>query len=331
MSRLFLEETEQLTLSPLAALSARSRGRAREEAPCSIRTAFMRDRDRILHCNSFRRLRDKTQVFLSPQGDHYRTRLTHTLEVAQIARTIARGLRLNEDLTEAIALGHDLGHTPFGHAGERALRAVCPHGFAHHIQSVRVVDHLEKGGQGLNLTWEVKNGIACHSDGAVYATTLEGKAVRLADKVAYINHDIEDAVRAGVLSENDLPYDCRYVLGRTKSERIATVLQSVLECSDRDITMAPHVQEAHDRLKAFMFEAVYTNPEAKSEEGTAMEMLKTLYDYYLHHPDAMPALYQEGMERYGKEQSVCDYVAGMTDQYAVDRFEGLFIPRFWTR
>lgn len=323
------ERWEEQFLSPYAALSRNTRG-CRDPRPADdIRTAYQRDRDRILHCNSFRRLKHKTQVFLSPQGDHYRTRLTHTLEVSQIARTIARALRLNEDLTEAIALGHDLGHTPFGHAGERALNEIRERGFQHNYQSVRVVDHVEQEGRGLNLTWEVKNGIACHSDRAPQAVTLEGQIVRISDKVAYINHDIEDAVRAGVLREDQLPYDCLYRLGRTKSARITTIIRSIIEHSTDRIQMADDVYQAHLRLHEYMFEAVYTNPVAKGEEGKAEAMVKALYEYFLRSPDKLPADYAPIAERFGVEQAVCDYVAGMTDHYAVELYQELFIPKFW--
>lgn len=330
MIRLEMEQLERDILSPYAAKSAESRGRIKAEQPCDVRTDFQRDRDRIVHCNAFRRLKHKTQVFLSPQGDHYRTRLTHTLEVSQIARTVARALRLNEDLTEAIALGHDLGHTPFGHAGERALDRLCG-GFQHCLQSVRVVDHIEKGGVGLNLTYEVKNGIACHSDGVREAQTLEGQIVRIADKIAYINHDIEDAVRAGVLREADLPYDCVYVLGRTKSARISTIIHSLIACSGERIRMAPEVYDAHLRLKAFMFDAVYHNPAAKDEEKKAQEIVAALYHYYLKNPDKLPAVYRSVVLRFGEAEAVCDHVAGMTDQYAVELYKELYIPKFWSK
>lgn len=325
------EQTEALecrTLSPYAVLSAESKGRLRPEEKCDIRTDFCRDRDRIIHCNSFRRLKHKTQVFLSPMGDHFRTRLTHTLEVSQIARTIARALRLNEDLTEAIAMGHDLGHTPFGHAGERALNEVCPMGFQHALHSVRVAEVLEKDGKGLNLTYEVKNGIACHSLDAV-AATLEGRVVKLSDKVAYINHDIEDALRAGVLSVEDIPFQCTYVLGRSKSERISTIIHSVITHSGAEIAMAPEVQEAHDQLKAFMFEQVYQNPTAKSEEGKAEEVVKILYRHFAEHPEELPPFYRTIAEREGEHRAACDYIAGMTDSYAVELFERLYVPRSW--
>lgn len=324
------EMLEAQILSPRASLVKHSRGRQRPVPYDDIRTEYQRDRDRILHCNSFRRLKHKTQVFLSPQGDHYRTRLTHTLEVSQLARTIARGLRLNEDLTEAVALGHDLGHTPFGHAGERALNEIRPHGFLHNYQSVRVVDHIENDGKGLNLTYEVKNGIACHSDRIPPAATLEGSVVRIADKVAYINHDIEDAVRAGVLREDQLPYDCLYVLGRTKSARITTVIRSLIEHSDDDIRMAPEVLQAHSRLKQFMFEEVYTNPLAKGEESKAEGIVKTLYEHFCKRPQDLPDVYGQLAERFGAECAVCDYIAGMTDQYAVELYKELYVPRFWS-
>ncbi|MFZ2537296.1 MAG: deoxyguanosinetriphosphate triphosphohydrolase [Oscillospiraceae bacterium] len=331
MIREDIENIEEQTLSKYATLSKNTRGRIAPSEKCEIRTEFQRDRDRILHCNSFRRLKDKTQVFLSPQGDHYRTRLTHTLEVSQIARTITRALRLNEDLAEAIALGHDLGHTPFGHAGERALNEVRPGGFMHNYQSVRVVDHIENYGNGMNLTYEVKNGIACHSDHIQEAATLEGRVVRISDKIAYINHDIEDAIRAKVLREQDLPYDCIYVLGRTKSDRISTIIMSIVENSTDDIRMDSEVLKAHNRLKAFMFEAVYTNPIAKSEELKAMEIVKKLYEYYLKNIDKLPSFYSKTIQRFGQERAVCDYIAGMTDQYAVELFKELYIPKFWSK
>lgn len=320
-------------LSPHAALSEKTRGRRRPEEPCPIRTDYQRDRDRILHCNSFRRLKHKTQVFLAPQGDHYRTRLTHTLEVSQIARTIARALNLNEDLTEAIALGHDLGHTPFGHAGERALNRICPFPFYHHLQSVRVTDVLERDGKGLNLTYEVRNGIVCHSSGGgeAQAVTLEGRIVRLSDKVAYINHDIEDAVRAEVLSEGDLPFEAVYVLGRSKSERLTTIIRSVVENSSDDIKMAPEVEKAHNSLRSFMFEYVYTNPVAKGQESKAEALVEKLYGYYLKNLDKLPEFYRSLMEKFPRERVICDYIAGMTDQYAVNQYEALFIPKFWSK
>lgn len=322
------ETVEATTLGLHATLAMRTKGRDRPEAKDSLRTDFQRDRDRIIHSNSFRRLKHKTQVFLSPQGDHYRTRLTHTLEVSQIARTIARALRLNEDLAEAIALGHDLGHTPFGHAGERALNEICSFGFEHAKHSVRVVSLLEKGGQGLNLTYEVKNGIACHTDGV--ADTLEGQVVKYADKIAYINHDIEDAIRAEVLRPTDLPYDCVYVLGRTKNQRISTVVNSIIENSEDAIVMAPEVEKAHLELRKFMFDSLYTNPIAKGEEGKAQSLVKMLFSYFMENEDKLPEIYKEIESNVGTERAVCDYIAGMSDVYATNLFKSLFIPNAWT-
>ena len=288
------EETQRREaefLSPYACRSAASRGRQRSEEACPIRTPFQRDIDRIVYSKAFRRLKHKTQVFLLPEGDHYRTRMTHTLEVNRIARTIARALALNEDLTEAIALGHDLGHTPFGHAGERVLNELMPGGFAHFRQSVRVVERLEKNGQGLNLTWEVRNGILCHTRGPA-AATLEGQVVRLADHIAYINHDIEDAIRAGVLTEEDIPFDIKYVLGRTKSDRITALVMNIVENSADDITMSPEMQKTYERLISFMFEAVYRNPKAKGEEGKARDLVKYLYIHFTAHVEKMPEEYR---------------------------------------
>lgn len=322
------EEWEKRSLAPGAVCAADSRGRSRPEKECPIRTCFQRDRDRILHCKSFRRLMHKTQVFLSPEGDHYRTRLTHTLEVSQIARTIGRALRLNEDLIEAMALGHDLGHTPFGHAGERALDEVCPTGYRHYLQSVRVVEKLENDGRGLNLTWEVKNGIACHTAGRA-ASTLEGQVLRYADKIAYMNHDIEDAVRAGVLLESDLPWDVTYVLGRGKSERIASLVTSVVENSTGQVSMSPECQKAFDQLRSFMFEAVYTNPVAKREEGKAEEVVKALYAYFVKYPEKLPTEYKAAGEKDGVDRAVCDYISGMSDRYAIGIYSRLFIPKGW--
>lgn len=325
------ERTEQLereTLGSLAQLSCESRGRVRGEEPCPIRTCFQRDRDRILHCNSFKRLKNKTQVFLSPNRDHYRTRLVHTLEVSQIARTAARGLRLNEDLVEAVALGHDLGHTPFGHAGERVLNDICPHKFKHAANSVRVVEYLEKEGRGLNLTFEVKNGIACHTDGT--AATLEGRLVKMCDKIAYVNHDIEDAVRAGIIEQKELPWDCVYVLGRTKSERLTTMITSIIENSKEDISCDPAIYKAHLELRQFMFDYVYNDPVAKAEEGKAEEIVRRMYQYYLQHPRKMPAFYHQTVAgQTDLEQAVCDYIAGMSDNYIVDLYCDLFIPKSW--
>lgn len=301
--------------------------RLRREEPCPYRTAFQRDRDRILHCNAFRRLKRKTQVFLSPVGDHYRTRLTHTLEVSQVARTIARALFLNEDLTEAIALGHDLGHSPFGHAGEAILNEICPHGYRHYEQSLRVVDHIEKNGNGLNLTQAVRNGILCHTD--KISDTLEGNIVRVADRIAYINHDIEDAVRAGILRPADLPEHAIAVLGRTHTERITTLISAVVAHGTESIGMAPEIQAAKDELRSFMFEHVYHNPLAKHEESKAKILLEELYRYFRKHHKLMPELYQRIAGKFDLDRAVCDYISGMSDGYAVDLYSELFIPKSW--
>lgn len=321
-------EIEHQTLSEYACFSDETRGRKREEELCPVRTDFQRDRDRIIHSSSFRRLKHKTQVFLSPEGDYYRTRLTHTLEVAQIARTMARALRLNEDLTEAIALGHDLGHTPFGHAGERALDAIAPFGFKHYIQSVRVADVIEKDGKGLNLTEEVLNGIICHTKGE-QAFTLEGRLVRLADRIAYLNHDIDDAERAGVMTENDIPQAIRDVLGYTKSKRINTLVMSAIENSTDDIVLESTVKGAFDELHDFMFKNVYTNPVCKGEEHKAVDMLQWLYNFYLKNPDRLSPEMIRVAEAEGVDRAVTDYIAGMTDRYAVAVFDDLFVPKSW--
>ncbi|PWM39141.1 MAG: deoxyguanosinetriphosphate triphosphohydrolase [Clostridiales bacterium] len=323
------EREERERLSPYAKCCLDSAGRQRPEEPCPMRTDFQRDRDRILHCKSFRRLMHKTQVFLSPEGDHYRTRLTHTLEVSQIARTIARSLRLNEDLTEAMALGHDLGHTPFGHAGEYALREVCEHGFVHAQQSVRVLERLENDGRGLNLCAEVLDGVRCHSSGQ-RAQTLEGRVVRYADKIAYMNHDIDDAIRAGVLGISDIPWDLQYILGRTKSQRITAMVVSLVENSSDDIRMSEDIQGAFDKLHKFMFEAVYTNPAAKGEEGKAKEVVKSLFSYFVAHPDKLPGEYHGILEEEGAHRAASDYISGMSDRYAVSTFQSLFIPKSWS-
>ncbi len=321
-------ENEHKVLSPNACFSDSSRGRKRPEEDCELRTCFQRDRDRIIHSNSFRRLKHKTQVFLSPQGDYYRTRLTHTLEVAQIARTIAIALSLNETLTEAISLGHDLGHTPFGHAGERALNSVYDGGFRHYEQSLRVADVIEKEGRGLNLTEEVRDGIVRHTSGTE-AFTLEGRIVRLADRIAYINHDIDDAVHARVLKETDIPADIRDILGQNKSQRINKLVLSAVNNSKDDIILGEDCADAFATLHSFMFERVYTNPVCKGEEARAIEMIKWLYEYFLVHPDEMPAEYKIIREKEGVERAACDYIAGMTDRYAVHTFEELFVPRSW--
>ena len=323
---------EQELLSPFASHSTDTRGRDRPEEECDVRTAYQRDRDRILHCKAFRRMKDKTQVFLAPQGDHYRTRLTHTLEVSQIARTIARALRLNEDLVEAIALGHDLGHTPFGHSGEKALEQVHPGGFAHYKQSVRVVEILEKNGNGLNLTWEVRDGMKNHRTSGK-PSTLEGQVVRFSDKIAYIHHDMDDAQRAGIITEDDIPVTMRTFLGYTTRERLNTFVHNIIENSlDKDsISMSPDVYEAMMDLRSLMFRNVYENPVAKKEEERAMKMLTELYEYYTDHPEAMPGEYRELAKCRGvpKEQAVCDYISGMTDQYSMKKFRELYIPKCW--
>ena len=321
-------QRERETLSEFATLCENSKGRQFVEEECPLRTAFQRDRDRILHCASFRRLKDKTQVFLAPDNVHYRTRLTHTLEVSQIARTIARSLNLNEDLTEAIALGHDLGHTPFGHAGERALAAVYEKGFTHFEQSLRVVDKLEHNGEGLNLTYEVRDGILCHTRGKE-ADTLEGRIVKLSDKIAYINHDIDDACRGGVLSEDDIPLDIRLVLGFSKTQRINTLIKSTIENTKDEIKMADEVFDAFNRLHSFMFKYVYTNPVCKSEEGKAESMIKELFRYFSHNPSALPDFYSDIAKREGAERAACDYISGMSDSYSLKIFSILFIPQTW--
>lgn len=321
-------EYEKKNLSEYASLCCETKGRAETEAECPVRTAYQRDRDRIVHSSSFRRLKDKTQVFLSPEGDHYRTRLTHTLEVSQIARTISRALRLNEDLTEAIALGHDLGHTPFGHAGERALRACYNGGFNHYEQSLRTVDVLEKNGMGLNLTYEVRNGILCHTTGPE-ADTLEGRVVKIADRIAYVNHDIDDAVRGGIMSDYDIPYDIRKTLGQTKSDRFDTLVISVIENSADDIRMEENIYSAFSKLHKFMFEKVYTNPVCKGEESKAIELVKTLFKFYSENPDKMPSFYADIACAESPERAACDYIAGMSDRYAKNAYMRLFVPKSW--
>ncbi len=328
-----LEAWEHEYLCEYASFSDQSKGRDREEPMCDVRTIYQRDRDRILHCKSFRRLKQKTQVFLSPEGDHYRTRLTHTLEVSQTARTIARALRLNEELTEAIALGHDLGHTPFGHAGERALNEVCTKGFKHNEQSIRVVERLEKKGKGLNLTIEVRDGILNHKTTG-NPSTLEGKIVQIADKIAYINHDIDDAIRGGILLEEDLPKACTDILGNCTRDRLNTIIHDVIANSEgkNDIICSYEIKQAMTRLRSFLFDTVYTNPVAKGEEGKAKRMLQELFQFYNAHPEMLAEEYvmliQEGEDR---EQIVCDYIAGMTDNYAVLKFQEAFEPSGWKR
>lgn len=326
-----LEQWEEDYLSPYAAKSKNSKGRMREETECDIRPVFQRDRDRIIHCKAFRRLKDKTQVFLTPEGDHYRTRLTHTLEVSQNARTIAKALKLNEELVEAIALGHDLGHTPFGHAGERALNRVCPLGFDHSVQSVRTVDRLEKDGQGLNLTYEVRDGILNHQTSG-RPHTLEGKVVRLSDKIAYIHHDMDDAVRAGILRESDVPAEIRAVLGSTPGERLDCFIHDIVTNSmdQNDIIMSERVDKAMKDIRQFMFDNVYKNPIAKSEEAKAEMLMETLYHHYMKHVDGMPEeflrLLSEGEPR---ERVVCDYIGAMTDRFAIALYSDIFVPKSW--
>lgn len=326
-----MEKMERENLSPYATLSENSKGRDIEEEQCDIRPVFQRDRDRILHCKAFRRLKNKTQVFLTPKGDHYRTRLSHTLEVSQNARTIAKALRLNEDLVEAIALGHDLGHTPFGHAGEYVLNELCEDGFRHNEQSVRTVEKLEKDGTGLNLTWEVRDGILNHQT-KLMPHTLEGKIVRLSDKIAYINHDIDDAIRAQVLTEDDIPMELKKTLGFTTRQRLNTLIHNIIMNSrDRDdIIMSAEIEEAMVELRKFMFEHVYNNPVAKSEEVKAKAMIKQLFYYYMEHIDLLPQKYLRMLENGEKqERVVSDYIAGMTDQYAITKFSEYFLPQAW--
>ncbi len=326
---LFLER-EKSTLSPYAFLTSNTKGRDYPYTPCPVRTEFQRDRDRIIHSTSFRRLMHKTQVFLMPTDDHYRTRLTHTLEVTQIARIISRGLRLNEDLTEAIALGHDLGHTPFGHAGEDAMRVCYSPDFAHYKQSLRVVEKLENSGIGLNLTWEVRDGIVNHT-GKNMASTLEGVVVKFADRIAYINHDIDDAIRAGVLKQEDIPSELRAVLGERHSERINKMVLSVITSSTGkpSITMTEEIQQATDALRRFMFERVYEDKTAKREDAKAKALLISLYEYFCKNPEKMPREYYINVENEGVERCSCDYVAGMTDRYAIELYNELYVPQVW--
>ena len=331
--RQMTEERESLLLSPVATRSDATRGRERPMELCPMRSEFQRDRDRIIHCQSFRRLMYKTQVFLAPAGDHYRTRLTHTLEVTQIARTLARALRLNEDLAEAAALGHDLGHTPFGHAGEDALRRCYDPDFAHYRQSLRVVEKLEKGGEGLNLTWEVRDAIVNHT-GSAMAATPEGQLIKFADRIAYINHDIDDAIRAGILNVEDIPTELTAVLGETHGERINTMVDSLIEASwdSRVISMTPAVQAATDNLRAFLFERVYFNPRAKGEETKAKEVVYALFTHYVTNPDKLPERYRVRIgtaEEETVERAVADFISGMTDRYAIEAYQERFVPKVW--
>ncbi|WP_417912968.1 deoxyguanosinetriphosphate triphosphohydrolase [Candidatus Electronema sp. TJ] len=346
-----LEQREQLVLSPCACFSSSSRGRLHDEPPCELRTAFQRDRDRIIHCKTFRRLKHKTQVFLAPAGDHYRTRLTHVLEVSQIARTVAVCLRLNEYLTEAIALGHDLGHTPFGHAGEYSLNRLHPSGFRHYIQSLRVVDFLENNGQGLNLTWEVRNGIVKHSkgyrdilpdDSRELPATLEGQAVRVADIIAYLNHDMDDALRAGMIKENDLPAHLRRVVGDRPDRRIAAMMRDLiaetLRTDEGRLRLSSMMQEVICGMRAFLYDNVYRNQLVHSEFEKAQRVISELYLYFLEHefpvgpapscPKRRPPA--DAGEEKQLHRLVCDFIAGMTDRYALDVYSQIFMPKPWS-
>lgn len=331
IDRLQREKIEYDMLSPYASKSAETKGRIHPEEPCTLRTAFQRDRDCILHCKAFRRLAHKTQVFISPEGDHYRTRLTHTLEVAQIARTIARALRLNEDLTEAIALGHDLGHTPFGHTGEQILHQLTDGEFSHNKHSLRVVDVLENRGQGLNLTFEVRDGILNHPTSG-QPSTLEGKVVQISDKIAYINHDIDDAIRGRVLSQDELPKACLKVLGETSSKRLDCIVDDLVRQSDtqNDILMSANVKQAFYEMREFLFKHVYVGSVAKNQEGKAQRVISELYQYYMSHLHELSADYNERLQMGDSErQVVCDYIAGMTDRYAINAYRELFFPKSW--
>lgn len=325
------EKIERETLSSYATLSENSKGRQRPCAQCELRTVFQRDRDRIIHAKSFRRLKHKTQVFLAPEGDHFRTRLTHTLEVSQIARTIARGLRLNEDLTEAIALGHDLGHTPFGHSGETVLNRICSGGFRHYEQSLRVVELLENNGEGLNLTYEVRDGIVNHA-GDSTAQTLEGKIIKFADRIAYINHDIDDAVRAGVIRDSDIPEKISALLGKSHGERINSLTLNIITNSREkdDIEMSEDMYDAMMSLRQFMFNSVYTSRQAKQEEQKAQNVLIMLFEAFTKDPTLLPIAEQRMMDWFSRERVVCDYIAGMSDNFAVKKFDELFVPKAFT-
>ncbi|MBQ7820854.1 MAG: deoxyguanosinetriphosphate triphosphohydrolase [Clostridia bacterium] len=324
-------EREKEDLSKFAFLTENTRGRDKPYVPCDIRTEFQRDRDKIIHCKAFRRMMHKTQVFLSPIEEHYRTRLTHTLEVTQIGRIICRALMLNEDLCEAACLGHDLGHTPFGHTGETALQECYSKEFTHYRQSLRVVEFLENNGEGLNLTWEVRDGIVNHQ-GKNKASTLEGIIVKFADRIAYINHDIDDSVRAGVLEIDDIPRDILEVLGRGHSERINNMVRSVISASfdKNEISMEPHVAEATNKLRDFLFEKIYTNPMVKSEDNKACELIARLFEHFVKYPEKMPAFFRENMKNEPVERCVCDYIAGMTDRHAIEVYKEIFMPNVWT-
>lgn len=331
VGRCLQEQFELEKLSPFATPSAKTKGRVQAEEACSLRTEFQRDRDRILHCKAFRRLAHKTQVFISPEGDHYRTRLTHTLEVSQIARTLARALSLNEDLVEAIALGHDIGHTPFGHTGEHVLKELTGGAFSHNKHSLRVVEVLENQGQGLNLTFEVRDGILNHpTSGSPH--TLEGKVVQLSDKIAYINHDIDDAIRGKVLSQEALPKACLNVLGHTSGERLNGIICDIVSTSDgkNTIEMSPNIKEAFYAMREFLFKHVYIGSVAKEQEGKAERVISELYHYYMEDLSRLPESYKERLKMGDSQmQVVCDYIAGMTDRYAVNAYRDLFFPKSW--
>ena len=327
-----LELREQEILSPWASLSKETRGRLKEEEPCDIRPAFQRDRDRILHSKSFRRLKDKTQVFLAPTDDHYTTRLTHTLEVSQNARTIAKALCLNEDLVEAISLGHDLGHTPFGHCGERALNRICPLGFEHNEQSLRIVDILERNGKGLNLCWEVRDGIFNHQMSGS-PSTLEGQIVRFSDKIAYLHHDMDDAMRAGLLTEEEIPREISDVAGKTIGERLDFFIHDIIRTSqDKDvISMSEPAAKAMQDMRTFMFRQVYSNPVAKAEESRAEQLVEVLYDYFFTHEDRLPDFYRHMIvDETSRMRAVCDYISAMSDHFAIAKYEELFVPKAWS-
>ncbi len=326
-----LEMREQEILAPWASLSRESKGRMRDEVPCDIRPAFQRDRDRILHSKSFRRLKDKTQVFLAPAGDHYRTRLTHTLEVSQNARTIAKALCLNEDLVEAIALGHDLGHTPFGHAGERALNRICPLGFRHNEQSLRLVDVLERDGRGLNLSWEVRDGILNHQTSGKPAT-LEGQIVRISDKIAYIHHDMDDAIRAGILTEEEVPREITDVAGRTTGQRLDYFIHDMIRTSQGKaaIAMSEPAAKAMMDMRSFMFQRVYSDQIAKAEESRAEKLVEVLYEYFSIHYEKMPVFFQTRIsDETSRMRAVCDYISAMSDHFCIAKYEELFVPKSW--
>ncbi len=326
-----IEAEEQQRLSPYAVLSTQTKGRDRAEPPCDYRTAFQRDRDRVIHCKAFRRLKHKTQVFIAPMGDHYRTRLTHTLEVTQIARSIARALRLNEDLTEAMSLAHDLGHTPFGHTGEDMLDKLCKGGFRHYTQSLRVVEVLEKDGMGLNLTPEVRNGIANHT-GSHKPDTLEGYVLKYADKIAYVNHDIDDAMRAGILSESDIPDAVVRTLGASHSDRIDALITNIIETSlDKNyVKMSDEVEEMFMSLRDFMFAKVYDYPQKRNEERKANYIIEAMFHHFVSHTEQLPEEYRAGLEKWETDRIVCDYIAGMSDDYAVSTYNSIFVPKSWT-